>query len=986
MAPPALGVALQQIRRMTVPHDYEERPDHQLLCDFVRRQDEAAFEALIRRHGSLVLRVCRQVLHHAQDAEDSFQATFLILARQAATIRKTEALAGWLHKVAFHVASKARRGAARRRAQESRVQPMTQQVSSHDHSWHEVQGILHEEIERLSEALRAPFILCVLESKSRPEVARQLGCKEGTVSSRLARARERLRRQLTRRGVTLSAVLAAGALSEGEESAAVSALLVGSTVRAALQVAAGIPIATAAGSAQVSALVTGGIRAMRATQSKTTAALLLAVGLLTAGMGMLTYHTLAAKQPAATQSDGPRPTGDKAKGNTPSKHTILAGLVVDEAGKGVAGAEVEVKDAREPARAVSKSDGTFQLSVSDPTRFGFRLLARSPDGDRLGYLRVDGSEQKNWQSLHLVLKAARRVEMTVADAEGRPLAGARAGSLSDGTIMARAVSDAKGRAALRVPADCPVEHVYAWQNGLGFDYRSFQKSRDTSDHHAKAPAVPTKAISLKLDGARTLRVTARDADAKPIANMRMYPWYLIKPGETTDINLSGAGTEFDSMTNNQGVATWDWLPNWQTQPVTIWPDNKDYGQRRLSWDPKAGGAAATLVLDRLEWLRGKVVHFNGAPAAGITVRIDGDGFTFDGFHGDTKTGADGRYAVRVPPNLIYLLVVSDQKWTAEPQTGFAVLPKTPTLDKDFVLRPATSVRGRVTVGEARKPLAGQHLVLQQLGADLPSQPDVNLPNPEGSRKYVCPRIGHVLQTDADGRFDFRVGPGRYQLMGPDQVEPVEITITDQAKVEVDLHAPRAETGTLKGVVVTGKPPAPVPNAVVAGVYKASVGARDFAVTTNAEGRFDGERRRHRMVLHAKSADGKLAGVVEVEPDDTKVTIPLAKVAMAKGRLLDSESGKPMAGREIVYGVQVPVGDQPNAPFRTTFGGKVKTNRTGHFALKGLVAGQTYVVNVTLKENERWGRLLELVPEAGQAVDLGDVRLAPERRPPQDGPR
>jgi hypothetical protein len=425
------------------------------------------------------------------------------------------------------------------------------------------------------------------------------------------------------------------------------------------------------------------------------------------------------------------------------------------------------------------------------------------------------------------------------------------------------------------------------------------------------------------------------------------------------------------------VAAWDWLPSWQTQPVTIWPDNKEFAQRRLSWDPKAG-AEATLVLDRLEWLRGKVTHVNGAPAAGITVRINGDDYTFDGFHGEAKTGADGRYALRVPPNLIYLAVVSDPKWAAEPQTGFAVVPRTPTPDKDFVLRPATSVRGRVTVGDKRKPLAGQHLVLQQQGADLNSQPGVDLPNPEGSRKYVCPRIGHVVQSGADGRFDFRVGPGRYHLMGPDQVEPVEITVTDQAQIEVDLHAPRAETGTLKGVAVTGKPPAPVPNAVVAGVYKASAAARDFAVTTNAEGRFDGERRRHRMVLHAKSADGKLGGMVEVEPDDTTVKIPLARVATAKGRLVDGASGKPLAGREIVYGVQVPAGDGPNAPFRTAFGGTVKTSRTGHFALKELVAGQTYVVSVTLKENEGWGRLLELVPEAGQAVDLGDVRLAPER--------
>jgi hypothetical protein len=242
-------------------------------------------------------------------------------------------------------------------------------------------------------------------------------------------------------------------------------------------------------------------------------------------------------------------------------------------------------------------------------------------------------------------------------------------------------------------------------------------------------------------------------------------------------------------------------------------------------------------------------------------------------------------------------------------------------------------------------------------------------------------MGHLSKTDADGRFDFRVGPGRYELFGAEQVKPVKITVTNQAQVEVNLHAPRVETGALKGLVITGTPPAPVPGARVAGVYKASVAARDFAVTTNAEGRFDGERQRHRLVLHANSADGKLAAVVEVGPDDATVTIPLTKTATAKGRLLDGETGEPMADREIVYGVNVPVGDGPNPPFRTAFGGSVKTDRAGRFELKGLVAGQKYVVNVTIEKDQSWRGVQTLLPSVGEAIDLGDVRLAPERRPP-----
>jgi RNA polymerase sigma factor (sigma-70 family) len=966
MAAPPLGAALRQIRRLACPNHDAERADRHLLHDFVSRRDEAAFEALVRRHGSLVLRVCQQVLHHDHDAEDAFQATFLIFARRGAAIRKGETLAGWLHKVAFHVASKVRRGATRRRTHESRVRPMTPNDPAPELSWHEVQAILHEEIQRLPEGWKAPFALCVLEGKSRPDAARQLGWKEGTVSSRLARARERLRQRLTRRGVTLSAVLAALAISEGECQAA-PAVLIGSTVTTAL--------GAAAGSSHVRTLAEGVLRAMHATKLKTTATLL-AVALLTASMGFLTYHTRAAKQPEAT----PQAKAEAVKSQP--KRATLTGTVVDEAGKAVAGAEVELKHAKEPARTMSKADGTFELSAAILPRSSFRLLARH--GERLGYLSVDGSELKFWQSLRVVLKAPHRVEVAVADAQGRPLAGAQAGVFSDYVIVAQAVSDAQGRATLRVPADCPVECVYAWKHGLGFDYRSYLKSRDTSDRHAKAPAVPATAIPLKLDWARTLRVTAKDADGKPIANMRLYPWYLTKPGETTHINIAGAAEEFGATTNDQGVATWDWLPNWETHPVTIWPRSADHAQRRLSWDPKAGDTA-TLVLDRLEWLRGKVTHFNGAPAADITIQIDGEGYDFDGFRGETKTGTDGRYAVRVPPNLIYLLVVMDKKWAAEPQTGFAVRPKTPTPDKDFVLRPATRVTGRVTLGNEKKPLDGQFMILRQKGANLLDRPDLELPNPQKSRRYVEASVSQTTTTGADGRFEFHVGPGKYNLIGPNQVKPAEFTITDQAQVEFNFHSPREETGVVKGLVVDAASPdsksPPVPNAVVAGVYKASVAARDFALTTNAAGRFEGERRRYRMVLHAKSADGKLAGMVEVGPDDATVTVPLLQVATARGRLLDGETGEPLAGREIVYGVNVPSGDEPNAPFRTAFGGRVITDRDGRFALKGLAAGQKYVVNVTIEKDRSWRGVQTLVPEAGQAVDLGDVRLAPERRPP-----
>ena len=168
----------------------DEPADAVLLERFVGGRDEAAFAALVSRHGPMVLRVCRRVLGHEQDAEDAFQATFLVLARNTGSIRQREALAAWLHGVAYRTAMKAIRSAARRRNHESRIE--RNRVSDiPDPSWSEVRAALDEEIQALPSHYRSAFVACVLEGKSVPEAACELACKAGTVSSWLARARNR---------------------------------------------------------------------------------------------------------------------------------------------------------------------------------------------------------------------------------------------------------------------------------------------------------------------------------------------------------------------------------------------------------------------------------------------------------------------------------------------------------------------------------------------------------------------------------------------------------------------------------------------------------------------------------------------------------------------------------------------------------------------------------------------------------------------------
>src|SRR5262245_27252839 len=212
MADTLLSTLVRGILRLVPAPATKDRSDGQLLHDFQVGGDERAFAALVDRHGAMVLRVCRQVLHHQQDAEDAFQATFLVLARKAASLRRCKVVACWLRSVAYRIALQARRNAGRRQAREARAPARPPASLIADVAWREVQLILNEEIERLPAKYRAPFVLCCLEGHSRSEAARQFGLKEGTVWSRLSYARRQLRQRLRRRGIELGAVLAAAAL------------------------------------------------------------------------------------------------------------------------------------------------------------------------------------------------------------------------------------------------------------------------------------------------------------------------------------------------------------------------------------------------------------------------------------------------------------------------------------------------------------------------------------------------------------------------------------------------------------------------------------------------------------------------------------------------------------------------------------------------------------------------------------------------------
>jgi RNA polymerase sigma factor (sigma-70 family) len=387
MASEQLTRVLRHIHHLATARHAEELSDRQALERFIVARDEAAFRALVQRHAALVWGVCRRVLRHEQDAEDAFQATFLVLARRAASIRKPESLGSWLYGVAYHLALEARSREIRRGTRERQVENMPQPPSPAEAVWSQLAPVLDEELQRLPDKYRRAVVLCYLEGKSHREAAEALGWRLGSVSKRLTRARELLRQNLTRRGLTLSGGILASLLTERAVPAA-PGILVNSTVQAGLLLALGKPLAGVA-SAHALALFRKASRGLVLARMKSTTALLLLLGGLAFGVFM---HPAVEKQAGArAEARSPEPAQSKPhrppvanQGKKPparpqpaaAEMLTVTGRVEDQAKQPLAGAEVVVAawtaDPRTPrdphvlGQTKTDEQGQYRVQVKKP--------------------------------------------------------------------------------------------------------------------------------------------------------------------------------------------------------------------------------------------------------------------------------------------------------------------------------------------------------------------------------------------------------------------------------------------------------------------------------------------------------------------------------------------------------------------------------------------------------------------------------------------
>jgi RNA polymerase sigma factor (sigma-70 family) len=339
------------LRRAAMHGEGGRLSDSQLLEGFITRRDEASFAALVRRHGPMVLGVCRRVLGNHHDAEDALQATFLVLARKAVSLRSRERVGNWLHGVAYRTALRAKAMTARRRAHEQRAKELARPEVQLDDGWQEMLPLLDQELDRLPERYRVAVVLCDLEGVTRREAARRLSLPEGRLSSQLTRGRKLLARRLARYG--LAPAVAA--------PACVTSTLAASMARAAVRVAGGQSLAVGTVPARVVALTEGVVKTMFLSKLKALVAVTF-VMLISAGMVGLSYRPAAAEP-----GDAPRALADELEALRLEVQSLRKS--VDATRERVKALEAEVQTSRERGAAAPKKE-TATSKQAVPAYYG----------------------------------------------------------------------------------------------------------------------------------------------------------------------------------------------------------------------------------------------------------------------------------------------------------------------------------------------------------------------------------------------------------------------------------------------------------------------------------------------------------------------------------------------------------------------------------------------------------------------------------------
>ncbi len=768
MAHVASGSVVRQIGSLFEGGSVSGLSDRQLLERFVSRRDaagEAAFAALVARHGPMVLLVCRRLLGDYQHAEDTFQAVFLVLARRARSVRDPDLLSHWLYGVALRAARKARVRLVRQRKNErdkaiSGADPESGVPADRSAIDREHAELLHHEIERLPRDFRMPIVLCYFEGLALDEAARRLHWREGTLRSRLARARDKLRRGLTRRGMVLPAVAIASVLDSRPVSAALSSPLCGATTRAAVDFAAKTAAAGTV-SAAAMALAHEVLRSMLLHRLKFTVLTLLFLGTIASG-------AVFVSQAPARQTGKPdlRQTAAKPSDVNPKPgpgRMFVVGRVLDPVGKPVPGASVMVyarsimtfnkeilvagrSDLKEMGRAAGDGSGHFRAEVSRTSSSrndAFGAVAVAP-GYGAGWVELDPDADADSPAADITLRPEQVVHGRLFDLQGQPVRDVKLSVMA----IQRVRHDGPGPREERL--DGPTfwwthpDNFAGWPSpaisdadgrftvhGVGPALRALLTVRDPRfvsqiieiNTDATSTTVPLRFV---LQPARTVtgRVTYADT-GKPVPHAEVW---VVGFHEQTGVAIPPIATVADAEgrfranagSGDNGVVA---AGTADGQPYLI-------EMQSLEWPKGAVTHSVDLALSRGLMMRGKVTeHGSGRPVSGAIVaytarRAPEDGADIRKKIRPVETMADGSFALSIVPRSGYLTVQAPtDDYVLQPQSNelrsvglplnvnhyahafVACEPKPGTENQDvkIALQPGVTVKGQV-VGPDGQPV------------------------------------------------------------------------------------------------------------------------------------------------------------------------------------------------------------------------------------------------------------------------------------------
>jgi RNA polymerase sigma factor (sigma-70 family) len=998
MAIETLGAALRQINRLFAEGVVAGLSDAQLLERFLTHGDDGAFEALVARHGPMVLSVCRGILRDPHDAEDAFQATFLVLVRKGGTIRGREALAGWLHRVAHRVAIQANVAAARRLRHERQVAEMAVTSSANDPAApDDLVPALHAEIARLPEKYRLPIVHCDLEGMTQAQAAGQLHWSRRTLSHRLAAGRARLRSRLARRGLAPDGATL-GAMLLREARVAVPPAWREATVHAA--VAAVRPTVTVGGvSAAAQQLAQEVFRVMLLRKLTSASATLLAAGLIAWGTsvalvslgrkvpnGAATPPAPAIRPTADATVPPPQPGPDDTAGTFPAR-----GRVLDPDGKPAAGAGVYVRHygeirwglldpmiARQKGRVASTdADGRFHFDLdkgaSDGSYYSSEVgwhkaqIAVGAPGFAPVWIEAGKMVKGGEIALRLVQDDV-PVRGRVLDPQGRPVAGVAVriraiwefkdgvdldAMLASGAVdedmsrMARQYGESLGSPAPTWRAD-PAPLWPGGRNGwmTGADGR-FEVQGIGRDRIAR----------LEFHGGvadGTLDVMARPAKAPPVARPlpSLHREMTIKDREAAFLGFYPQGTQLVG-------ATFDYIAG-PTKPIT--------GVVRLKGSGKpvegaivdgADPGTHTRVTARTD-AAGRF-RLDGVPKAGfyrigVMPRHGIDPFLHaEKIIEDTEGLKPIEAVIEVPPGVIVTGRLIDRT------TGRTITPA----DVEY-----TKARDNVATGDAR---SFARLADGAFGLTVPPGRGMLAGAAAVGEKddpYVAARLKAADRTNERNDNIYT-----YQLVGFHTYRFIDVP-AGAGPVVVDLELTRGLGRAGRLIDPDGRP--------VVGAEAYGLSAREWSGTGHSRAldtdtfEVGGLEPGHpRLVVFTHRAR-KLVGAIVLKDEDLKSNAPLevklVPVGAITGRLLDDD-GLPLAGATLDVEMFDP--DRPRG-FACSFGEKVTADAQGRFRLEAFVPGvQT---EVYIAAPDRRGVLLDggdalrkPVLKPGEARDLGDVK-------------